>query len=339
MAARQLQKAGKKFTVLEARDRLAGRIHTLDGPLEMGATWFGSQHMYLRQLISELGIDFFEQYSQGQIVYDGHELAPIQYIDMPAGQPPSYRIKGGTHSLIKRLSEEIDQSRIQLNTTITQITDRGDHLEITDRQGNRHKAHHVLLTLPPQLAASTITFSPGLPQAVQNLWLQTHTWMGESIKFGLTYSTPFWKAKGLSGAGFAQTGPIEEVHDHSQEEGFFALKGFLRPQLASLTKAEREAMVSQQLQKMFGPEAAKYLAYEDRPWLQQKYTSVAGLPGLVPHQNNGHPQLSEAQMNGKLLLAGTESSPVYGGYMDGAVYAGTQQALKVINALATAYSS
>ena len=42
MAARTLAKSGKRVTVLEARDRVGGRIHTLEygssqQPLEMGA--------------------------------------------------------------------------------------------------------------------------------------------------------------------------------------------------------------------------------------------------------------------------------------------------------------
>jgi monoamine oxidase len=37
-------------------------------------------------------------------------------------------------------------------------------------------------------------------------------------------------------------------------------------------------------------------------------------------------------MHHKLLLAGTETSPVFGGYMDGAVYSGLAAAREVLQA-------
>jgi monoamine oxidase len=46
--AYQLKKAGINFKIIEAQDRIGGRIETIygqdDTPMEMGATWFGKEH-------------------------------------------------------------------------------------------------------------------------------------------------------------------------------------------------------------------------------------------------------------------------------------------------------
>ena len=51
----RLKKAEIPFKILEARNRLGGRIHTVYGnsetPVEMGATWFTQQHEQLKALL------------------------------------------------------------------------------------------------------------------------------------------------------------------------------------------------------------------------------------------------------------------------------------------------
>lgn len=336
----QLRKSGIPFTILEARERIGGRIHTLDGPVEMGATWFGNQHTYLRQFMAELEMEHFEQFTRGKISYDVHAQAPVQYMEMPAGQPPSYRIRGGTGSLINRLAAELGEEQLLLNTTIKNISDDGETVSVKDQNGNSYHSSLAIITLPPQLLAHKVSFEPALPAQTQQLMEETHTWMGESIKFALVYNQPFWKKNGASGMGFAQVGPIEEIHDHTNaEESFFSLKGFLRSGLSDLTKSGREAMVKGQVVKLFGQEAANYTHYHDRVWIDEVYTSVKGAAPLMPHQHSGHPQLSQPLMDGKVLIAGTETSPVYGGYMEGAVYAGLKAAQQVERLLKTSQSS
>ncbi len=79
-AARELVRAGRTVVVLEARDRVGGRIwnHDLgDGHLsERGATFIGPTQDHLRRLARELGVDTFPVYDQGDDVYvaDGERL-------------------------------------------------------------------------------------------------------------------------------------------------------------------------------------------------------------------------------------------------------------------------
>ena len=339
-AAFQLKELGTSFQILEARDRIGGRINTIEGPIEMGATWFGSQHIHLRQFLAHLQVEHFEQFTEGKISYDLHSLSPAQFADMPAGQPPSFRIKGGTGTLIQRLANELETEQIKLNTEIKSIADKGESVVVTDTTGQTYESRFLIITIPPQLIAHRVQFTPALPKEFRQLLSETHTWMNESIKFALSYERPFWKEKGLSGMGFGQVGPIQEIHDHSNaEHTFFALKGFLNPNLASLDQSEREQLVKEQMVKLFGQEAAQYTAYYDCAWIGQSFTSVKEAAPLMPHQHSGHPRLSQPLMGDKVFLGGTESAPNYGGYMDGAVYAGLKTAQQIQRKLPVDYNS
>lgn len=73
-AAREVLRAGLEPLVLEADDRVGGRILTeriAPGiEVEIGAQWIGDTHHRMRALAAELGIDTFEQYDDGEATYE-----------------------------------------------------------------------------------------------------------------------------------------------------------------------------------------------------------------------------------------------------------------------------
>jgi monoamine oxidase len=73
IAARKLLEAGLTPVVLEADDRVGGRILTevVDGvPLELGAQWIGDTHQRMFGLAAELGVETFAQYDEGETSYE-----------------------------------------------------------------------------------------------------------------------------------------------------------------------------------------------------------------------------------------------------------------------------
>ncbi len=326
--AHQLQQEGRSFQILEARNRIGGRILTkvtAEGtPIEMGATWLGHQHVHLLELLKELEVDIFEQRTNGTALFEPFSMAAPQAYPLPPNQIPSYRIAGGSEALINRLAETLPTDRIQLEEPVLQITDRGEYLEVVTTK-TKYRAHQVVSTLPPLLFIKSIEVSPELPKNLLEVCLRTHIWMGDSIKFGLSFARPFWRDRELSGMVFSNVGPITEMYDHSNRaENRFALMGFLNGGLANESRAYREEQVLKQLQKFFGEEVLSYTAYEEVVWREELHTFVAADDFLLPHQNNGHSVFQQSYLGHKLFLAGAETGIPHGGYMDGAVQSAAQ---------------
>ncbi|WP_020566777.1 flavin monoamine oxidase family protein [Neolewinella persica] len=333
-AAYELHKAGKPFLLIEARDRIGGRILTsrTDGgaALELGATWLGKKHQELISLLSELGIGVFEQVTGGRAIYEAISTSPPQVVQLPHNDEPSYRIAGGSEMFIRELRSKILSTSVRLDEAVLALKGTPDYVEVTTAKGVYH-AGIVISTLPPHLFTSKIQVSPALPSQLLNIAQQTHTWMGESIKVGLRYAKPFWREDGAPGGTiFSNVGPVSEMYDHTNiEESKYALKGFLNSAYHSLTREERRDMVLTQLRKYFGDVVDDYLAYEEGVWRQEPYTFVPYASHVLPHQHNGHPIFRDTYLDGRLLLAGSETAVVYPGYMDGAVRSGKRVALLV----------
>jgi putrescine oxidase len=75
-AANKLKDAGKSVVVLEARDRIGGRLWTDDiegAMLEIGGQWVSPDQDALIETIDELGLTTYERYREGENVYIGED--------------------------------------------------------------------------------------------------------------------------------------------------------------------------------------------------------------------------------------------------------------------------
>ncbi|GAA0483351.1 flavin monoamine oxidase family protein [Microbacterium aurantiacum] len=71
-AAHELRKAGLSVAVLEARERVGGRLWTdvIDGAmLEIGGQWVSPDQEVLKETIAELGLETYSRYREGESVY------------------------------------------------------------------------------------------------------------------------------------------------------------------------------------------------------------------------------------------------------------------------------
>ncbi|WP_026135737.1 flavin monoamine oxidase family protein [Nafulsella turpanensis] len=336
-AALAFRKKGIQPLVIEARERWGGRILTVAAegkgtPVEMGATWFTSQHQHLIRLLEELSIPFYPQYLKGVGVFETSLNEELQLFRIPETVEPSYRMAGGTSALTEALVERLGREELLLGSPIEKIAEQEGHLKITGSKGLQFACKKLIITIPPFLLAQKIAFTPELPAALSSVMENTHTWMGEAIKFAVEYKNPFWRQHGLAGAAFSHVGIVREVHDHCNFEGnSFALKGFLSEEAIAHPREKREAEVIAQLERMLGKEAKDYLSYTEKVWKEDPFTFTEYKQALRPHQYNGHPLYSRPLMNGKLILAGTETSSHFGGYLEGAVYSGLAAAHAILD--------
>lgn len=329
-----LHKKGIDVTLLESRNRYGGRIHTVgsphEAPIELGATWLGTKHQYLIKLLEELGIETFEQVIGDKAIFEPISTSPPYLASLPPNPEPSLRIKGGTQKIIDTLVSAVGPQNILLNQRVTEVSDKENHIQITTENG-AWTAEKVIVTLPPYLMTELIDFSPALPTDLMSIAEETHTWMGDSIKVALRYEEPFWRREDLSGTLISNVGPIPEMYDHANvEDNAYALMGFLNGNYHNVTREERLQLILKQLRKYFGSLADEYTAYSEEVWRNALDTFRPYKQHVLPHQNNGHSIYQKDYYSGKLILSGTETSQVYPGYMDGAVYSGISAANKII---------
>ncbi|MEL6924742.1 MAG: NAD(P)/FAD-dependent oxidoreductase [Bacteroidota bacterium] len=322
-AAWLLKKQGVHVTLLEARNRLGGRIHTIrkegEASVEMGATWLGRKHVHLTALLRELGLEIHEQLLGDTAIHEYLSTSPPQLVQLSANTEPSYRISGGTDRLIEKLAGQLAPTQIHLTQVVQNIEQKQSHL-VVQTQDRTWEADCVISTLPPNLLVSTVTTQPPLPGAYVDLAKATHTWMGESIKVGFTYADAFWESLQLSATIISNVGPIGEMYDHSNRaRTLFALKGFMNSSFYLLPKEERKQLLLQQLEKYYGAAASAYVSYLECVWREERYTFADYERAVLPHQNNGRPALRTSSMDGRLLMAGAETASQFPGYMDGAV--------------------
>jgi len=320
-----LSKRNTRAIILEASSRLGGRIQTVKGvhatPLELGATWFSDMHPNLLALIEELRLKKYPQFSKGISLFQTKSFEPAQKFFVPEAEMPSYRIAGGTQILTDTLAGRLSEENIHLNTKVHSIRQTDDGLAVTATNDKNYLADQVIICIPPQLTASTLHFTPPLPDDISSLLPTVQTWMAGAIKFTLEYAAPFWRNKGYSGMLYSHAGMITEMYDHTNfEETKYGFTGFLNSGVAGYSQEVRKEFVLKQLVALLGEKAAAPLAYYDKVW-SDEFIFSGNQSVQRPHQNNGHPALQNSYMNGKLFFCNTETAIESPGYMEGAVVA------------------
>lgn len=312
-----LIKCETDFIILEARNRVGGRVETKNY-IDFGPAWFQPNHYNLSSLLQHLNIDKFSQFSKGKSILVYGSSAPAHYFESDQSQPSAKRIEGGSHHLIKKLAHLVSD-KIVLNTQIIKLVESENGIEVL-AENQYFLAEKVIVTLPPQLALQ-INYQPQLPSQLQNVMRNTHTWMSSAIKVGITYKTPFWREKQLSGTVIGQNGPVSEIYDHTNaDETAFSLMGFVNERLRNLSASDRKEVILNYLVIYLGVEIRDYLTYEERDWAKEKFTTTSNFEPMMPSYGNNVFQSS--YMSDKLLFSGTETSPQFGGYLEGAVISG-----------------
>ncbi|WP_322890270.1 MULTISPECIES: flavin monoamine oxidase family protein [unclassified Yoonia] len=327
--AHQLQMAGQDFLLVEARDRLGGRITSLhlDGEaFDLGPSWVWPGQMRVAVLCDLLGLRLFEQHARGVQLYehtDGQVIRDQGFMSM-AG---SLRIAGGTGALVDALVARLDPARLLTGAVAQRVTDDGATLQ----DGRTISADRIVIALPPRLAAR-LAFTPALPIEAQQALGAVPVWMGAHAKCVAVYDTPFWRKDGLSGDAASRRGPLAEIHDASPAQGpLGALFGFVGLPADQRAQTDLRAPVIAQLVNLFGPQAASPRALQIMDWSREAFTATttdatppAGHPAyLLP------PALRQVA-DDRIIFACAELTTDNGGLIEGALAAAERAARLIL---------
>lgn len=248
------------------------------------------------------------------------------------GSAQSIRFVGGPQQLSVRLGRGLG-TVVRLGMPVTAI-DRGSRVTV-HTPSESFSARQAILTLPKPLIGR-IAYSPPLPAAHDQL-LQRQP-MGSVVKVNAIYPRPFWREEGLSGAVTSDTGPIRITYDNSPPGGRpGVLVGFMEGNdsraFYGVSAAARRRAALACFARYFGPAAARPSGYVDLAWAEEPYTRGAygsfNPPGVLT-------ALADAAVQpvGRLHFAGADFSPLWPGYMDGAIRSGERAAHEALAGLA-----
>jgi monoamine oxidase len=346
-AASLLTAKGIKCIVLEARDRIGGRVLTVSdtnrpdlGKFDLGPTWFWPQfESTITNLVNELNLRTFVQYTKGAMLGERSlNEAPERYALPENSDARSMRFIGGVQSLINAVADTIPSGTVELNTRVTTIRlDEAGSItveaDLADGKRKKVSASAVILALPPRIVARQIDFSPSLPLNVITDLVSKPTWMAGQAKAIAIYDRPFWRESGLSGFATSWVGPLQEIHDNSPETGSGALFGFfgmpakMRQELGEDTVLE---LVIDQLARLFGPFAKNVRAILYKDWTRDSETAVEeDLEPLRDFPRYGQPP-KPGVWEKKIIFAGTETNSQYGGHLEGALQSAEQAVFEII---------
>lgn len=199
------------------------------------------------------------------------------------------------------------------------------------------RARRAIVTVPIAIA-SHISYEPLLP--VDRMFLHQRMPSGAVFKIALVYDQAFWRADGLSGQSFAPGSAANLTIDSCTDAGTPGIltvitEGPEARALCALSDTDRRRAVTSAVAERFGDRALAPVDYIEQNWTVERYSGG----GMISHTPPGvltefGPALRAPC--GRIHWAGTESSALMYGFIDGAVRSGERAAAEVVEQEAAA---
>jgi monoamine oxidase len=265
-------------------------------------------------------------------------LAWTQAVAPQAETPEAWLVRGGAGAVAQRLAAELQAQApgsLQLGRAVHSIAQDSQGVTVVDGAGQAHRARAAIVAVPPPQRLA-IQFDPPLPAAHRTLLQRSP--MGAMTKILATYARPFWRDRGLNGLGLGDRPALELTADSGPPEGHPAvLASFLAGEraliLGALPAEQRRRIILDDLAAYWGPEAATPLELVEQSWNAEPFSGGAFTSFLTPGSWTSHARLAADPQggpapadHGRVLWAGTEVSPRWPGYFEGAIEAGERAA-------------
>ncbi len=235
---------------------------------------------------------------------------------------------GGMGALHRPLVAELGDA-LHLSQPVGQIAQDADGVTIS-ASDLTVRARLVVVAIPLAIATS-IRYEPALP--VDRAFLHQRIPSGAVIKTSVFYDEPFWRADGLSGQTAAPGSPATltiDAYTDTADKGIMCVitEGPAARRLTGLDEAEQKEILVGELVDRFGAKANAHREFHLQNWTVDRYSGG----GMIGHAPTG--VLTEfgytlRELCGRIHWAGTESSAIMCGWIDGAIRSGERAAAEV----------
>lgn len=297
VAAYELSKLGHDVTILEARTRPGGRVHTLREPFsdglyaEAGAARIPDNHDLTHKYVKEFDLPLepfypnqlsalrFDRGSREEVAIDGFTDAMGRHFGEDLGGNPArwQKIKGGMDHLPKAFAERL-RDKIHYGSPVVRIEQDEKQARVVFLNAGRKQtmtADNVLCTIPfsvlrkvelPALSAQKRDIIKNTRyDAVSRVYLQTRN--------------RIWQEKGLNGFAFTSGGIEVWQPTWSQPGPRGILMTYARPgeaeRITKLRENERVATTLKQLDGMFSGVRESFERGASKCWTEDEWSRGA----------------------------------------------------------------
>ena len=297
VAAYELSKSGHDVTVLEARTRPGGRVHTLREPFseglfaEEGAARIPENHDLTLKYVKEFALPLepfypsrlnavrFDRGRREEVPIDGFTDAMTQNYGGELGGSPErwQKIVGGTDMLPKAFAQRLGE-KIHYGSPVVRIEQDAQQARVVFlKSGQRQTltADRVLCTIPFSVLRNIEL--PALSERKRDVIKNTR--YDAVSRVYLQTRTRFWEDKGLNGFAFT-SGAIEIWQPTWSQPGSRGiLMTYARPgeaeKITKLKENERVATTLTQLDEIFGGLKENFERGATKCWMDDEWSRGA----------------------------------------------------------------
>lgn len=267
-----------------------------------------------------------------------------------------WRVKNGTQQISECLVSHLEERAVPctFSTLVSSIrTTEGDSSSpagcvavIEENFANASEkitseiyAKRVIIACSPLLAVQKIKFNPPLPPGKKAFCEGIVT--GKCVKIIVAYTHPFWETKApvqsevcINDIGFVHNIYLGSVGPYPALVGL--ITGSAASTYAALPEAQRKKAVYTQFALMYNCAfdlVSKPVEYVEKNWCVDNFSAGCFSGILPPGLLTSYGEDIRSVTAGVIHWAGTETSTVYYGYMEGAVLSGERTAVEIMDSL------
>ncbi|MFK8184543.1 MAG: flavin monoamine oxidase family protein [Phormidesmis sp.] len=344
-AAYELAAVGHQITVLEARDRVGGRVLTLrdrfreDYFVEAGAARIQPTHDLTLAYARHFGLGLTPFYPSDGLyisVQSGQRsLSSAEDLarNFPSGQLQAWtKIEQGFDRLPQAFSGAL-ASHLSLGDAVTRVQQSASGVNVSCQSGRQYKGDYLLCTVPLTIL-ERITFNPPLSSQKQLAINGGYDYRAATRMF-VEFPERFWEADGLNGWGIFYDRPEELWHptwDNPNLSGILHayLKGENALAMDALSSSQQLARLLQRWEEIL-PGAKNYsVSAVSHSWNEDPWARGGWAYPTDAQESDLFLELSRHE--GRVYFAGEHTSTDRG-WVQGALASGVRAAQQIHSAL------